>query len=202
MHVDRRVIVLAGQREGQLPVFDQSKAHALGRVNAVDRFATHRLFAQKAFIAGVLESKPDEGGFFSNLLGFLGSGEGESDSSSNPLAAISGKFMLQAQAAQVFSEINAIKVSSLQHYMIEGEWPDSLATIGFSQSLFDNSENISYVNLQPDGSIVVELKESFGNDKVIVLSPDVQNTGGLQMNRWYCSSNLDQAYIPRNCETM
>ena len=47
--------------------------------------------------------------------------------------------------------------------------------------------------------MVVELKEIFGSDKTITLTPEAEE-GNLGMNRWQCSSNLEQAYLPRNCE--
>ncbi|MDH3761180.1 MAG: DUF4124 domain-containing protein [Gammaproteobacteria bacterium] len=159
--------------------------------------ATSQLFAEPGFVASLVTDKsPEQKGFFSGLLSFLDS-QDSGDSTSIPGAT--SRYLLQAHAAQVFSEISVVKVGSLQHYMMEGDWPHSLPQIGISDSTFNNSEAISHVNLQPDGSIVVELKELFGSDKIITLNPESSN-GDVSMNRWHCSSNLDSAYLPQNCE--
>jgi hypothetical protein len=159
--------------------------------------ATSQLFAEPEFVASlVTDNTPEEKGFFSGLLSFLGSQE-SGDQASIP--GTNNRYLLQAHAAQVFSEISVVKIGSLQHYMMEGDWPHSLPQIGISDSTFNNSEAISHVNLQPDGSIVVELKELFGSDKIITLNPESSN-GEVSMNRWHCSSNLDSAYLPQNCE--
>ncbi len=159
--------------------------------------ATSQLFAQPAFVANlVTDGQQEEPGFFGNLLSFLNSQDG---ADSDAGAGLTNRFVLQAHAAQAFSEISVLKVGALQHYMMEGDWPDSLPAMGYSASTFNNSDTISHVNLQPDGSIVVELKEMFGADKIITLNPETDN-GDVGMNRWHCSSNLDSAFLPQNCE--
>ncbi len=159
--------------------------------------ATSQLFAQPAFIASLAPQKPPaEEGFFSSLLSFLGS---EDSAEPDAQQAMTNRYRLQAHAAQVFSEINVVKIGALEYFMIEGDWPDSLPTIGYSDSMFNNSEAISHVNLQPDGSIVVELTEMFGDGKIITLSPE-SNNSNMSMNRWHCSSNLASSYLPQSCE--
>lgn len=158
--------------------------------------ATTQLFASPEFVANLVNDTPTDTGFFNQLFSFLDSDDA-ADSDNMP--SLGNKYVLQAHAAQVFSEINVLKVGMIEHLAMEGDWPDSLSEIGYSESLFNNSETIAYVNLQPDGSMVVELKELFGNDKVITLTPEADD-GNISMNRWQCSSNLDQAYLPRNCE--
>lgn len=156
--------------------------------------ATSQLFSEQAFVANlVVNQQQAEQGFFSGLLSMLKS------SDEDPAPGIANRYVLQAHAAQVFSEINAVKVGALQYYMMEGDWPDNLPAIGYPDSMFNNSEAISHVNLQPDGSIVVELTELFGSDKIITLSPD-SSSGDAGMNRWQCSSNLDSSYLPQSCE--
>ncbi len=164
--------------------------------------ASKKLFARKAFIAHLVKPSEQEKSLFSGLLSFFEADQAEPDEGDGAGApGFTGKFLLQAHAAQVFSEINVLKVGMLEHYMMNGEWPDSLNAIGYSNASFANSDSIDYVNLQPDGSIIVELKEKFGKDRVIVLRPALED-GGVHMNRWDCSSNLDSAYLPRNCEIM
>lgn len=162
---------------------------------AIENATTH-LFASQDFVANLVLDDEEEKGFLDNLFSFMNKDDGtDSIADQNPV----NRYVLQAQAAQAFSEINTLKIGVLQHYMMEGDWPDSLSTMGFSETSFNNSETISYVNLQPDGSLVVELKELFGNDKVITLSPEIED-GSMSMNRWHCSSNLAQSYLPQNCE--
>ena len=158
--------------------------------------ATTQLFASQEFVANLVLDSEEEKGFFNNLFSFMNKDD-EADSSVDQNSA--NRYVLQAHAAQAFSEINTLKIGSIQHFMMAGDWPDSLSEMGFSETSFNNSESISYVNLQPDGSIVVELKELFGNDKVITLSPEIDD-GSMSMNRWHCSSNLAQSYLPQNCE--
>jgi hypothetical protein len=158
--------------------------------------ATTQLFASQEFVANLRNDKEQENGFFSNLFSFTND---NSESDSGIIQGLGNRYVIQAHAAQAFSEINALKVGVLEHFMMEGDWPDSLSAIGYSESLFANSDTIAYVNLQPDGSMVVELRELFGNDKIITLSPEADD-GNLSMNRWQCSSNLAQKYLPRNCE--
>ncbi len=159
--------------------------------------ATSQLFAQPAFIASLAPQKPSaEEGFFSSLLSFLGS---EDSAEPDAQQAMTNRYRLQAHAAQVFSEINVVKIGALEYFMMEGDWPDSLPAIGYSDSMFNNSEAISHVNLQPDGSIVVELTEMFGDGKIITLSPE-SNNSNMSMNRWHCSSNLASSYLPQSCE--
>jgi len=159
--------------------------------------ATSQLFAEQALVASLVTQSPQqEPGFFGNLLSFLSSQDNAETESNSGLA---NRFVLQAQAAQAFSEISILKVGSLEHYMMEGDWPEDLSAIGISNATFNNSDTISHVNLQPDGSIMVELKEKFGNDKIITLSPETGD-GNASIVRWHCSSNLDSAYLPQSCE--
>jgi len=158
--------------------------------------ATTQLFASQEFVANLVLDSEEEKGFFNNLFSFMNKDD-EADSGAEQSPA--NRYVLQAHAAQAFSEINTLKIGSVQHFMMEGDWPDSLSAMGFSETSFNNSETISYVNLQPDGSMVVELKELFGDDKVITLSPEIDD-GSMSMNRWHCSSNLAQGYLPQNCE--
>jgi hypothetical protein len=158
--------------------------------------ATTRLFASPQFVAQLVKDTPADNGFFNNLFSFLNSDE---PADSNSMQSLGNRYVLQAQAARAFSEINVLKVGMMEHLVMQGDWPDSLSDIGYSESLFNNSETIEYVNLQPDGSIGVELKEIFGSDKIITLTPEAEDDN-LGMNRWQCSSNLKQAYLPRNCE--
>jgi len=154
-----------------------SSKNAIG--NALES-AVLALFSDRDFIAWILVE-----------------GDGAEPDAAPP--SVTNRYLLQAHAAQVFSEITVVKIGALEHFMMEGDWPDSLPAIGIPDSIFNNSEAIAHVNLQPDGSIVVELTELFGSDKIITLSPEA-NDGNMGLNRWHCSSNLDSSYLPQSCE--
>lgn len=158
--------------------------------------ATSELFALPEFVANLSLPPGDEGGFFSNLMGYFGSDGGEASGATERIA---NRFALQAHAAQAFSELTVLKVGAIEHFMMQGEWPDNLSQLGFSEIGFNKSETIDYISFQPDGSMVVELREIFGSDRIITLRPDTDD-GNLSMNHWDCSSNLKQDYLPRNCE--
>ncbi len=156
--------------------------------------ATSELFSSASFIAHLTaDAETEDAGLADNLLSFLQTDEPQSIES-----AQGDQYRLQAHAAQAFSELNVLKIGVLQHYAMQGEWPHSLANIGYSELMFDGSEAIAHVSLQSDGSLIAELKELFGVGKHITLSPQITD-GNFNMNRWHCSSNLEPLYLPQNC---
>ena len=170
--------------DGGFSGWNQSMPASEAIGNALEN-AVLKLFADADFIARILVD-----------------GQGATRKTpSNPQPSLGRKYVLQAYLAKVFTEVNLLKNGSVQHFMMQGEWPDGLSALGYSQSLFNDSETIAYVNLQPDGNIVVELKEMFGNDKMLTLSPVLDDSGEMVMSRWRCSSNLDAAYLPQSCES-
>ena len=82
--------------------------------------------------------------------------------------------------------------------MTHGEWPNSLQDINMSQNLFENSKELSYVNIDAGGNIVGELDDSFGSGKLIRFSPQ-QNQNSYNI-RWECTSNLPAGVLPNPCE--
>ena len=72
--------------------------------------------------------------------------------------------------------------------------------MGLSESMFHTSKTISHVSIQADGSIVAELRELVGNDKILKLTP-VEDTGGFGVSRWDCSSNIVRHALVSACES-
>ena len=157
--------------------------------------AISQLFSKPDFVASLmLEEESD--GFISNILSMFDSAE---DSDAAP--SLASRYVLQAHTAQVLSEMSVLKVGLMEHFYMQGEWPDSLHEIGYSESQFSKNDSIEYLNLQAGGSIVVELSNQFGKNKIIKLSPDSEN-GDPGMGRWICSSNLDKSVLPQQCEAL
>ena len=148
------------------------------------------LFSDRDFVAGLLLDKGES---------VVSAESPVTESTPASTSTVSDRYILQAHLAQAFSEINAIKIGSIQYYATEGDWPRNLSQLGYSDSLFRQSDSIDHVDLQADGSIVVELKGMFGRNKHIRLRPETED-GGIAMNRWHCSSNLNSNILPWSCE--
>jgi len=183
---DRNILYEAAT-DGEYNGWNQrnSPRHAIG--SAVEA-AVLNLFSDQDFIARLVDGKADSTPVSS-----------KSDSSKiNRKLSITDLHLRRAQAVQVLVEINALRVGSVQHYAMEGAWPGDLSVIGYTESMFYDSDTIASVSLKSDGSIVAELKELFGDDKIITLQPEV-NDGNSTLSRWHCTSNLDLTYLPHNC---
>lgn len=180
-----RDIVYETTTDGEYNGWNQSNSPQRAIGSALES-AVFTLFSDQNFVARLADDK-------------IGSAQGASSSEpaeAQQQSSITDWFMKRARATQAIVEINSLKVHSIQHHASEGEWPGNLSAIGFNESMFYDSDTIASVSLNSDGSIVAELKESFGDDKIITLRPEVNEW----RSRWNCSSNLDPAYLPRNCE--
>ena len=141
------------------------------------------LFSDRNFVAGIVLG-PGESGFV------------EDQAQDEP--AMADHVTLQAQLVQVITEINTIKVGSIQYYVNQGDWPRNPSDVGYHDSRFKHSKAIDYVDLRSDGSIVVELKPIFGRNKKITLTPEIGDRG-LTMNSWNCRHNLNSQYLGWSC---
>jgi hypothetical protein len=115
---------------------------------------------------------------------------------------IQNKMILKAQLSSVLSDMSHLKILSAQHYLESGEWPGSFSEIGLSESMFAGSKTVSDMTIQSDGSILAELRELFGENKILQLIPLDLDYGVNAITRWQCISNLSQDLLPMNCETM
>ncbi len=161
--------------------------------------ATRLLFSNREFVKKITESdnEPDKG-FLDKLFSFIS--PDTADSNGAEWGASSQNYELKAYAAQVFVEFSAIKVQMTEFYLTEGRWPDSLEEIHMSPDSYQNSKVIDSINIQPDGSIIAELKEIFGENRMIKLTPESHSMAAT--NHWACSSNLKPAALPTPCESL
>jgi hypothetical protein len=158
--------------------------------------ATKQLFSQQAFINKIIE-QPEEKGILDKLFSF-----GSSDDEAESEVPVQNRYVQQAYAAQVFSELSGIKIQMQEFYLMEGRWPETLEDLGVSETMFQQSKGIEYVHIEGDGSIVAELKSLFGKDKVLKLTPLGDSVGGAFPTGWQCSSNLQKTSLPTTCETL
>jgi hypothetical protein len=84
----------------------------------------------------------------------------------------------------------------LHYYQTEGNWPEDLTDLGISNSTFYGSDTIDIVSFEPDGSIIAELKSTFGDNKILTLQPRIDDNF---IARWNCYSNLDESKLPEIC---
>ena len=88
--------------------------------------ATRQLFAEQEFVARLTyDEQKQEKGFFDNLLSYLVS---DDSAESGQPAGVGNRFVVQAHAANAFSEINVLKIGALEYFMMQGEWPTSTAS--------------------------------------------------------------------------
>jgi hypothetical protein len=171
--------------------------------------ATVNLFADDAFIGKIMTKgkhtttalkKPPqtEPGFWSKVIPSI-----LIDSGQSIQKTLSGQYVVKAKIASVFSEINAIKMNSIQYYLENDYWPRKIEEIGLNDIMFSNHKYISDVTLDSDGTISVDLKEdAFGSNKVLQLTPDSKAfKNNKTMNiKWHCYSNMEAALMPMSCE--
>ncbi len=162
-----------------------------------------RLFASPDFVAALLVQPPvpeEEKGFFSNLFSMFESDDAESAVENNAGSntyedKLINSMVIKSEATKALVDLTPLKMQMQTHYMSEGSWPASLYDMGLSTMFYDNP-GINEVHVSADGSIVAELNEKFGSNKMITLQ--ATSTSGRD---WTCTSNLDQIYIPRACES-
>lgn len=167
-------------------------------VNAAVQQATHNLFADKEFINTLLNKKnaQEDEGFFSKIFSF-----GSPQTDSNLSSVIKNKYILKAHLSQALVDMSQVKMMLANYYIERGELPYSLSDMGLSNEVFDNSKSISEISIQSDGAIIAELRDIFGSNKVLQLTPDIQGITNFRGLTWQCSSNLTKDMLPVNCET-
>ena len=164
--------------------------------------ATTQLFSQQSFINHIVpdghQQADQEDGFMSRLIKKVFS---DSNSESEPSNKINNQYLLQAHLGQVLVFIAPLKISMEVHYVETGEWADNIEAIGFSHASLNDHKEISDLSIQGNGSILVELKDIFGRDKMIQLTP-VNNINQYSNLRWDCSTNLKQGLLPMDCSNL
>ena len=160
--------------------------------------ATNRLFAQPRFIAQITDTPEEEKSFFGELFSMFESepaAEAAMPKPETPEDWVIHNAMVKADASRAYSELHRVRLSMQTHYQTEGEWPDSLDSLGYAPDAFYSVPQIEDVFVSADGSIVADLAKNFGEAKTITLQPN-----GESWREWRCSSNLKQQHLPASCE--
>ncbi|MET0067763.1 MAG: pilin [Candidatus Thiodiazotropha sp.] len=93
----------------------------------------------------------------------------------------------QAGLSNVLGQLSPIKIAVQQYYMINGNWPESPAAMGFNENNLTSSD-ITGILMADEGAIVVGLSERFGNEKKLVLAPRLIMDGTSL--EWQCQGNF------------
>ncbi len=101
-------------------------------------------------------------------------------------------FVLAAKLSQVLSSLQGIKTQVHQYWMINGEWPQQLEQIGLDFQEMSSTE-INSVQLGLDGAIIASLSETFGDAKMVALSPQIV-MGGTSME-WRCATTFTEKVV-------
>ncbi|MES9852612.1 MAG: pilin [Candidatus Thiodiazotropha sp. L084R] len=101
--------------------------------------------------------------------------------------ATTGKMQFQSRLFNVISLLTPIKLEVQQFYMMNGAWPEKPQDMGYNP---DNlkSADIKEVLFGDGGAIVAALNNSFGNDKRVVLAPQLVMDGTSL--EWQCMANF------------
>ncbi len=149
----------------------------------------------------VTETKPELApGFWSKFQSIF-----STNSENSIQESIYGNYALKAKLANVFAELNAIKIQSLSFYVSNNYWPRRIGEIGLKDVLFTNHKFISGLFMDSSGTISADLRgDVFGPNKMLQLSPNVESfeKGAAMGIEWTCYSNLEASILPTNCEAL
>lgn len=106
----------------------------------------------------------------------------------NTTADYSG-YLRTAQLAEVYSLLQPLKMTMLEYYMMNGEWPSSLSDIRLKAEEMTDGQYLDKVRLGKNGQIIAYLSDTFGKYKMLSLAPR-SIMGGMQ-TRWECSTNVN-----------
>lgn len=106
----------------------------------------------------------------------------------NATADYSG-YMRASQLAQVYSLLQPLKMTMMEYYMMNGQWPASLADIRLKPEEMTDGQYLEKVRLGKDGQILAYLSDTFGKNKMLSLAPR-SIMGGMQ-TRWDCTTNVN-----------
>jgi len=106
----------------------------------------------------------------------------------NTTADYSG-YVKSAQLAEVYSLLQPLKMTMLEYYMMNGEWPSSLADIRLKPEEMTDGQYLDKVRLGKNGQILAYLSDTFGKNKMLSLAPR-SIMGGMQ-TRWDCTTNVN-----------
>lgn len=106
---------------------------------------------------------------------------------------------LRQQLGQALSAIVPIKMALVEYYLQQEEWPIELEAMGFDPEQ-TNSEQVESVVIGKEGTLIAKLRNSLGQDKMIVLSPHEAMDGTLI--EWDCAANFSALLLnDMSCES-
>jgi len=106
----------------------------------------------------------------------------------NSTADYSG-YLRTAQLAEVYALLQPIKITMMEYYMMNGEWPSSLVDIRLKPEEMTDGQYLDKVRLGKNGQILAYLSHTFGKNKMLSLAPR-SIMGGMQ-TRWDCTTNMN-----------
>lgn len=113
------------------------------------------------------------------------------------VAAYAG-FSKQAKLTEVFAITQQVKTRMTEHYMTHDLWPGSLEQLGISSSSYAaDSDILDAIYTSIDGTITMELSDSYGEEPLIEFRPNVSVNSMLS---WHCASNLSPDLLPASLE--
>ncbi len=106
---------------------------------------------------------------------------------------------MRHQLGEALAAMAPIKMAASEHYLSQAEWPGQLEAMGFDPDR-TNSEHIDSVVIGQDGKLIAKLRDSLGEDKMIVLSPREAMDGTLI--EWDCAANFSPILMNElSCES-
>lgn len=106
----------------------------------------------------------------------------------NATADYSG-YLRASQLAEVYSLLQPLKITMMEYYMMNGQWPATLADIRLKPEEMTDGQYLEKVRLGKDGQILAYLSDTFGKNKLLSLAPR-SIMGGMQ-TRWDCTTNIN-----------
>ena len=100
--------------------------------------------------------------------------------------------LLRAQLASILASLSPIKLRVIEHYRYMGVWPETLESIGLVAAEVASS-NVEKVTFDEDGGIHAYLRETFGDNKRVVIRP--KSVMGGTSFEWECFANFNKATL-------
>lgn len=97
------------------------------------------------------------------------------------------RFARAARLAQVVQTLTPLRITLMEHFQYNGEWPASIEDLGLDPNRL-HARGIEKVELLPGGGIRAHLSAEFGAGRTLDLIP-AEEMDGLSM-RWNCRTNL------------
>ena len=192
--------------KGYYDNWDNNKK-AFSTINQALEIAVNNLFSDHKFIDLITttETKPkpdrvilktEEESWWQSVLPEMGNSIGQ---------FMNNQYAMRAKVAGILSEASSLKVSSIEYYMINGDWPRIVQDLRLNDRLFESHKLISGIKLDNDGSFTLQLRESvFGPSRILRMTPDTRSyeQGSALGIDWECSSNLSVEVLPEMCISM